>query len=531
METEFILEYDVLSMSREHHLYLLARIKSGTTPATQHRRPLNLSVVLDRSGSMAGPKLERVKEATMFLIQHLTAEDRFSLVTYDQRVTVNISPRAAVQKDRIKQLIEAIKSGGQTNLSGGWLQGAQLVQEGSAEGQSNRVLLLTDGQANEGVTDPKRLAMMAKQKRDEGVTTTTIGVGMDFNEDLLTQMAVEGGGAFYFIDNPDQTPAIFEAELEGLSSVVGQNMMITVTRLPPVHTVSQLNAYPTETHDTVTVFRLGDLYTDETKILLLKLHIPALESLGTLEVARLRFDFDELGAEQIAHRTTEFPITINAVPEDEANKQQPNQEVVTTALLLGASQARTEAIRQADQGKYKEAKQTLDEAAENIQQSGLDDPNLQTEHDMLREEAVDMELGDQRYNAYTRKASTTKAYTGSLTAAPTFGTAELHSRLKSSREAIERSGELPTLLTWKSESLMLTMDLLKLGRADDNDIVIDDEAVSRYHCQIVRNQGTLFLEDLNAANGTFANGGRVTGRFRLSAGDVMTVGSLLFRFK
>src|SRR5581483_3554447 len=136
-----------------------------------------------------------------FLMQHLGAQDRFSLVTYDQKVAVHIAPTSVIHKDNLSSSIETITSGGTTNLSGGWLQGCQLVAEGLAD---------------EGVTDSNRLVAMARQKREEGVTTTTMGVGMDFNEDLLTRMANEGGGAFYFIDNPDQAPKIFAEELNDL---------------------------------------------------------------------------------------------------------------------------------------------------------------------------------------------------------------------------------------------------------------------------------------------------------------------------
>src|SRR5438093_8649880 len=101
MEADYVLDYDVLSLAHEHHLYLLARIKAGTTPADRKRRPLNLSVVLDRSGSMAGEKLEYVKQAAQFLVQHLAAVDRFSLVTYNEAVGVNITPTNAVHKDQI----------------------------------------------------------------------------------------------------------------------------------------------------------------------------------------------------------------------------------------------------------------------------------------------------------------------------------------------------------------------------------------------------------------------------------------------
>jgi Ca-activated chloride channel homolog len=532
MEADYVLDYDVLSMAREHHLYLLARIKAGAAATDKKRRPLNLSVVLDRSGSMAGDKIEFVKKAAQFLVQHLAAVDQFSLVTYNEAVAINITPTSAVHKDQISQAIKAITAGGMTNLSGGWMQGCQFVSEGVAEGKSNRVLLLTDGLANEGVTDPARLASMARHRYEEGVTTTTMGVGLDFNEDLLTRMAAEGGGAFYFIDNPDQAPRIFAEELQDLLSVVGQNLVITLTLSHQVRMVKQLNAYPSDAANNVITFRLGDLYSDEIKTLLLELSIPALGTLGQVEVARLRFDYDELGEERVTHRTLELPITINTVSDADFDGQAPNAEVTKTALLLRAARAREEAIHHADVGKFDDARKILSDVADDIEQSHLDDKQLQTEHNMLREEAVDMEMGSQRYDAYTRKVGTSKMHYSSTRTLGRFAdeSESLHSRLKSSRQGIERDKETPKTMTWNRETLELTKDLVRIGRADDNDVVIPEEDVSRYHCQIVRDGDNLFLEDLTTRNGTYANGGLIQGRFRLSAGDIVTVGSWLFRF-
>lgn len=535
MQADYVLDYDVVSVAKEQQVFLLARIKAGDQEeGLVKRRKLNMSVVLDRSGSMAGDKLAYVKAAAQFLVRHLGADDRFSVVTYDDQVRVEQPAGPVIHKDRINYTIQGIRSGGTTNLSGGWLQGCQLVADNQADGQVNRVLLLSDGLANQGITDPDRLASMARQKRQEGITTTTMGVGMDFNEDLMTRMAHEGGGAFYFIDDPDQAPIIFSEELQDLLSVVGQNLVIRLTLSADVRMLRQLNTYPVETQGGKLIFRLGDLYTDEVKTLLIELFIPALEQLGEVEIARIRFDYDELLGDEVHHRSIELPIVVNAVAAGELPEQAANQEVTKSALLLSAARAREEAIKQADRGRFDDARQTLTTAADQIQTSGLDDPDLQTEHDMLREEAVDMDLGQQRYDSYTRKSATTKIYaTSSGRGAARAGvTASLHQRMKASRPALERHGETPSVVRWLQESFDLTgLDVIRIGRKKDNDIVLDDPGVSAHHCQISRDGDDLYLEDSNSTNGTFANGGQVQGRFRLSVDDVVTVGPVLLMFK
>jgi Ca-activated chloride channel family protein len=533
VKADFVLDYDVIAMAREQHVYVLARIQGEPAPHSEDRLPLNLSLVLDRSGSMAGDKLEYVKQAAQYLAQRLGASDRLSLVSYNHNVNVDIPPEPVVHKDRFLHRIAALTASGNTNLSGGWLQGCQLVAESMATRQINRVLLLTDGLANEGVTDPARLEAMARQKRAEGITTTTMGVGMDFNENLLTRMAAEGGGAFYFIDHPDQAPHIFAEELKDLLNVIGQNLVITLTPSREVRLVRQWNAYPAEVQGASVHFRLGDLFADELKILLLELSIPALAQLGEAEVALLRFEYDELGAETVTHRTLELPIKVNIVSEADFAGHAPNEEVVRTALLLRAARAREEAIEHADQGDFEGASEVLSATANLIRDSHIRDAELQKQHDMLREEASDMGLGSRRYDAYSRKSHATKSVYTERFSARMGDTVALHTRMKQSREAMERGGEPPTMIFWQDESFDLSgVTRVQIGRDQGADIVIPEDEVSFHHAEIKRVGEDLILLDLDSRNGTFANGGKLTPQtpFRLSVGDVVTIGTRLLMF-
>jgi hypothetical protein len=375
---------------------------------------------------------------------------------------------------------------------------------------------------------------MAKQKRDEGVSTTTMGVGMGFNEDLLRRMASAGGGAFYFIDNPDQAPAIFKEELQDLLNVVGQNLQITLQLAPDIQYLTHLNAYPFDTDGDLIFFRMGDLYADEVKTLVIEIFVPALKTLGERRIGSVKFEYDEISEESVAHRQQELPIIINTVPKADFEGRSPNSEVVKAALLLKAARAREESIKHADQGDFKQASEVLTKVAEAIDSSGVDDPDLQSQHDMLREEAVDMELGATRYDAYSRKTSSTKSHYTERFERYSDQTQAMHLRLKRSRPAVERNDATPTLLRWKKNRLDLSnYDLLHIGRGDTNEIVIDEKPVSKVHCRIVRDGDDLYLEDLGSKNGTFANGGQLepNTRFKLSRGDVLTIGTQLFRLE
>ena len=533
MQADYLLDYSGVPGGREQHLYLLARLQADTAPGADTRRPLNLSLVLDRSGSMQGDKLVYVKKAAQYLVRHLGGQDRLSVVSYNEEVSVDAGSAVVAHKDQLLRRIEDLRAGGTTNLSGGWLQGCQLVAEHSEEGQINRVLLLTDGLANQGVTEPAQLERMARQKHHAGITTTTMGVGLNFNEDLLTRMAAEGGGAYYFIDDPDQAPVIFREELQDLLKVVGQNFVVTLTLGDDVRMVRQLNDYPVEKQDGALTFRMGDVFSDEVKTLLLELAIPPLQSQGDpVEIGRLGFELDGLNEAGTEHLVFDVPLTVEVVTRDDFKTLEREPEVVRNLLILQAARAREEAIQFADRGDFNRASQVLRASAEAIRSSDFfTEPEMRERHDMLREESVDMELGSSRYDARARKASMTKShYEGTRPFGRIGETRAMHSRLKRARAAIERRGETPGSVTWSGGTLQIE-DRLRIGRSDDNDITVAENEVSKYHCEVVRVGADLLLKDLNSKNGTFANGGRVSGRFRLSVGDVVTVGSELFMFE
>ncbi len=209
-------------------LYLYINIKAEKAREKKERTPLNLSLVLDRSGSMQGDKIKYACEACKFVADNLEPNDILSLVIYDDQVNVLSASAPVKDKLKLKQLINSITDRGSTNLSGGMLEGYNQVHTTHDKKRVNRVLLLSDGLANQGITDPKILQQMAREKNQtEGMTLSTFGVGEDFNELLMTGLAEYGSGNYYFIDSPDKIPTIFAKELQGLLSVVAQNTNIT----------------------------------------------------------------------------------------------------------------------------------------------------------------------------------------------------------------------------------------------------------------------------------------------------------------
>ncbi len=256
-------------LSRKHiaqgkqAVYLLVEIVAQKEQGERKRLPLNLGFVLDRSGSMSGEKLEFTKQAVRYAIDHLTSEDKASVTVYDQDVQVLFEAGPVKYKDNLKSAIGQVYPGGSTNLSGGLIQGFRQVMEHRKSGQVDRVLLLTDGLANVGITDPAVLSAKAASIRDAGVAVTTLGVGADFDEDLLTAIAESSGGNYYYIDSPERIPEIFSSELKELLSVVAQSIQVSFEGTGSV-TVTKVWGYRSEGDRKVTI-NLPDIFASDHK--------------------------------------------------------------------------------------------------------------------------------------------------------------------------------------------------------------------------------------------------------------------------
>ncbi|MGJ3240948.1 MAG: FHA domain-containing protein [Anaerolineae bacterium] len=538
MQADFSLDYDVLTVEHPQKVYLMARFEAGAGSNDALRRPLNISLVIDRSGSMAGDKIDYTRQAAQFLVQHLGPQDTFSIVLYNDQVETLLAPERVSNKDAIAQLIERIRVRGTTNLSGGWLEGCMHVANHIATTTLNRVILMSDGLANRGVTDQNMLITMAKKKYNEGIATTTMGLGKEFNEDLMMEMAHAGGGAFYFIESPEVAPEIFNEELTGLLSVIGQNLMITLVTDGDVTALRQLNAYPVEVNGRQTSFRLGDIFAHEVKTLVLELAIPALETIGEAQIATLRFDYDEITGDSTQHHTLEYPVKVNV--RADADQALPNQSVAQSVLLLQAANARRDAVQAADRGDYKGASSVLRDAARIIEESQVLNEELREEQSALLEQAEQMDQGAKAYDDYSRKTMSTQSfYTMTDRHDDTMMLRKRESSRKQGKEnrvtsvydtksptqtgeALEKQdGVPPTFLAYKGTFYPLDKPVIRIGRSSHNEIVLDVKGVSRFHGQIRVEDGRVLFEDLGSTNGSTVDDKPITTAYELSVGDVI----------
>jgi Ca-activated chloride channel family protein len=261
-----------------HHSTRFALVEVTAPPASEAttRPRVNVAFVLDRSGSMSGRnKIDLAKRALHEGIERLAATDRFAVVVYDHEVDVVAPGRAAADGARhdAHRALSDIGPRGNTDLAGGWLRGAEQVASGLDPEAVNRVLLLTDGLANTGITDPLELERHARELRVRGVSTSTFGVGEDFNAELLGSMADAGGGAYRFIRHAEEIPALIRSEVGELLEVTARGVDLRV-RGPEGLRLECLSPYALDRGSRESVVHLGDMVADQVVRLVLSFGFP-----------------------------------------------------------------------------------------------------------------------------------------------------------------------------------------------------------------------------------------------------------------
>lgn len=349
-----------LSTQSAHQIGLLISAE-GEMPS--RRAPINLSLVLDRSGSMAGPKLDAARDAATRFASFLGADDRLSVVTFDDQVQTIYGPLPA-DPAAAAAAIRQVHEGGSTNLSGGWLQGRAHVGQHLVEGGTNRVVLFTDGLANIGITGGDQLRSLPRSAAQARVTTTCIGFGETFDEDLLRDMARAGQGNFWYIERVDQMAGIFAEEIEGLVALAAQNLRLSVRFTHPgAQGVSLLQDYPvTQQPDGSLDIAIGDLYAASPRVLGLAFHVANAHALGNTTVAEVKLSADVIKAGGVEHRVITMPVIANL---DAADHPEPVVDV--TFLRFEAARARDEAVRRADEGDFDTAAIILETAASHLE--------------------------------------------------------------------------------------------------------------------------------------------------------------------
>jgi len=366
-------------------------------PEKSMRPAVNLAIVLDRSGSMAGQKLERAKDAAIEALRHLGPMDMFSVVVYDHNVSTVVSAQHAKNIEWIEGRIKQIRSGGNTALFGGVSQGAAEVRKNLDGNYVHRIILLSDGIANVGPSSPEDLGRLGAALIKEDISVTTVGVGTDYNEDLMTSLSQNSDGNTYFVESSRDLSRIFTAEIGDVLSVVAKKVNIII-ELP--NGVKPLNIIGREGRikGRMVELSLNQLYGSQKKYALIEVEIPEGKSGEKRDIAYVNVSYENPFTQK--KETSSGRVYARFSKDRLKVKKSANIAVQKEYYLNLNAISQEKAISLSDRGKKNEAVSELKKSADKLREVGQE----YNDEDLLkRAEEMEVQAGQIEKKGMTKK--------------------------------------------------------------------------------------------------------------------------------
>ena len=360
-------------MNTQQLAYVLIEAVPGAGMA-QVQMPLNLSLVLDKSGSMSGKKIQNLRQAAKLVVDRLGPEDTISIVAFSDRKYLIAKSQPVVDQKDLKRKIDRIRDGGGTAISGGMGQGLSELAQALSPDRVSRMLLLTDGQT---FGDEKQCLKLGKKAGASGIVVNALGLGDDWNEDLLDEIAEASGGVADFIDSPDKIVAFFEQAVKSMQDTVVQNAQL-VLRLASGVTprqvwqvlpmISNLGYQPLSDRDVQVT--LGELEKGQPRSLLVELLISPRPA-GSYRIAQAEIGYDVPGLQLIGEKIkTDIMLDFSA---DAIQAKRYDAEVMNIVEKVTAFKLQTRALEEAKMGNVAGASQKLRAAATRLLEMGEDE--------------------------------------------------------------------------------------------------------------------------------------------------------------
>jgi Ca-activated chloride channel family protein len=371
------------------------------------RTPLNLAVVLDRSGSMSGAKIEKARQAAAGLVDQLAPGDLFSLIAFSDYAEVLVPAQELEDKDAVKTRISQIRPGGSTALYAGVQLGAAQLQRHLSSRRINRVILLSDGLANVGPSSTQALRQLGHALSERGISVTTIGVGDDYSEDLMAGLAEASDANYYYVKDTERLPEIFAKELGELVTVAAREVRIEIVCSRGVKPIGLIGR-PEVFSGQKAAVQLSQLALAQNRYLFLRCLVnepqPEVAAVTVRYTDELNGGAEESVSERVKVRFTE-DRTVAAKSE--------RAEIVAQKELLLTAVAKDAALVEADAGRYHQAAQTLNRQAVALDTQYQNAPaSVQSQ---LREEAANLRLRatqfeQNQYDSATRKTMQSESW-------------------------------------------------------------------------------------------------------------------------
>lgn len=338
-------------------LFLTVDLNGAEVPGAE-RSPVNFALVIDRSGSMSGEKLQNAKLAALQLVSQLGAGDRLAIVDYGSDVRSNPSLAATSEnKDQMRRFIEEIWDRGGTNIGAGLSAAQSLLSAGLGSYRVNRMVLISDGQPTEGMTSQHGLQQLVRRIRESGISLSAIGVGTDFNEDLMQSFAELGAGSYGYLRDAAQLATLFQKDLQRAGTTVAQNVVLRF-ELPEGVELREVLGYPHSRSGREVLIPLSDFYAGQTERVVSRLSVIATVPGRTIDVASIRLAYLDLAR----NGQVESKVQVAATSTDRKEEVLARRDKDATVFAARAQKAAnmTQAAQALKKGNRAEAQRYLD---------------------------------------------------------------------------------------------------------------------------------------------------------------------------
>ncbi len=315
-------------------VHLRVALTGGDIRAGNTRPPVNVCLVIDKSGSMTGAKLEKAKMSALMALERLSGEDIVSVVAYSSAVNVLVPATRASDRAFIVNAINSIQPDGSTALFAGVSKGAEELRKFLDKNRVNRIVLLSDGIANVGPSSPGDLGALGASLSREGMVVTTIGYGLDYNEDLMVRLAQASDGNHMFAEGPEDVEKAFQKEFGDVLTVVAQEIRIQVNCASDVRPVRMLGREAEISNNSVTA-NISQLYAGQTKYILLETELPEGGAGGARQIASVNISFVNMLSHSSENRTL-LAGPVEYVDSEATVEARTNREVaISVARQIG----------------------------------------------------------------------------------------------------------------------------------------------------------------------------------------------------
>jgi len=369
VKLEADLGQSVLGTRSSDRIYLRLSLKTLAAGPSERRASINTALVIDRSGSMQGERIAAAKEGARVALDRLSADDIVSLIAYNHEVDVlEPAARLGAAKQSLARAIDRLRADGTTALYAGVEEGGRQVKEFLSDTKVNRVILLSDGLANVGPSSPRELAELGRELAGKGISVTTIGLGLEYNEDLMQRLAASSDGNHVFVERPSDLAEIFDREFGDALSVSARDIEIIIECRAGFKPRRVLGRDSEISGQRITL-KMNQLQAANERYVVVELEPPKGASAGEAEVAEIGVEYLDLDSG--ARTKTKANVRARFSDDEKEAEASLNKPVLSQVTEQLATEATERAVELRDKGDVAGARRMLEDNAAYLERQKL----------------------------------------------------------------------------------------------------------------------------------------------------------------